>query len=71
MGLITISPDEDLNDSDWTKTTWDLPPYMSPEFLQTVHDLDAFKRSPTYNRAVEAGLIVDDEWVGDYLKGEQ
>lgn len=63
----TISLDEDLNESDWTKTTWDLPPYMSPEFLSLDLDLDAFRKSPTYKNAVDAGLIHDDEWVGDYV----
>lgn len=63
--MLVVSPDADPEGADWTKTTWDLPPYMSPEFLQLVPDLDTFRKSTTYAKAVAAGLIVDDEWVGD------
>lgn len=63
-----MSPDATTESADWTKQSWDLPPYMSPEFLEQVHDLDAFRRSPAYVAAVEKGLIKDDEWVADYVK---
>lgn len=70
MGLITMSPDAESGNADWTKKTWDLPPFMSPEFLEIFPDVEAFKTTPAYNHAVEAGLIVDDEWVGDYIQKE-
>ena len=64
----TVTPDADPHHADWTKQTWDLPPYMSKEFLEVITDLDAFKHSATYQRAVENGLIMDDEWVGDNVE---
>lgn len=66
--LQTVSLDEDTESSDWTKQSWDLPPYMSKEFLDLDLDLDAFRESPVYKHAVEAGLIHDDEWVGDSVE---
>ncbi len=63
----TVSIDADLANSDWTKQSWDLPPYKSPEFMALFHDLDAFRKSPVYNHAVEAGLIFDDEWMADHV----
>lgn len=63
-----VSPDADLINADWTKQSWDLPPYGSPEFLELVPDLEAFKKTPTYKHAVEKGLIHDDEWVGHHVK---
>jgi hypothetical protein len=54
--------DADLDNADWLKTTWDLPPYKSPEFMRVVHDLDAFRKLPVYRHAVRAGLIVNDQW---------
>jgi hypothetical protein len=49
---------------DWTKKTWDLPPYKSNEFLALVPDLDRFRTLPVYQHAVKRGLIANDEWVG-------
>lgn len=69
MGLRVVSVDDTDDNADWTKQTWDLPPYMSPEFLSVVPDVETFKRSPTYRHAVANGLIVDDEWVGDMVEG--
>ena len=63
----TFSPDADLENADWTKQTWDLPPYKSPEFLELGLDLEAFRRTPAYKHAVETGLIHDDEWVADWV----
>lgn len=60
------SPDADLHNADWTKQSWDLPAYKSPEFLRMFPDLDHFRTTPVYNAAVQAGLIVDDEWLADY-----
>ena len=64
----TIFPDADIDDADWTKTTWDLPPYKSPEFMALEPDLDAFRQRPVYKAAVAAGLIMDDEWMDDHVK---
>lgn len=62
--------DEDLDSADWMKTTWDLPPYKSREFLEAIGGedaLDDFRLLPVYAAAVAAGLIHDDEWVADYI----
>ena len=64
----TVNLDSDPANADWTKQTWDLPPYMSREFLALVPDVEAFKESETYKRAVAEGLILDDEWVGDHVE---
>ena len=69
LGKRVVSLDDTDDNADWTKQTWDLPPYMSPEFLSIVTDLDAFRKSPTYKHAVAKGLILDDEWVGDSVEG--
>lgn len=58
-----ISLDDDIESADWTKQSWDLPPYKSPEFLTQFPDIDAFRRLPAYQHAVSKGLIRDDEWV--------
>ena len=63
--LRVISLDVDPESADWTKQSWDLPPYKSAEFLATFPDLDGFRNLPVYTHAVAKGLIVDDEWVGD------
>lgn len=57
---------KDIN-ADWTKWTWDLPPYKSPEFMQLIRgpkNLPWFRQRPVYQFAVQRGVIVDDEWVG-------
>lgn len=58
-----LYPDEDITNADWTKMTWDLPPYKSAEFNKLINDLDHFRTLPVYKFAVDNGLIVDDEWV--------
>lgn len=63
----TIAIDRSLTNADWTKRTWDLPPYRSPEFLQLFPDIEHFKTLPVYEHAVANGLIYDDEWVGDWV----
>jgi len=55
--------DEDIENADWTKQSWDLPPYKSEEFNKVVKDLGEFRKLPIYRNAVEKGLIEDDEWV--------
>lgn len=62
--LNVVSLDAELENSDWTKWAWDLPPYKSEEFNRVVHDLEQFKATPIYQHAVASGLIVNDEWAG-------
>lgn len=59
-----INIDADIENADWLKKTWDLPPYKSPEFNAIVKDLEKFKRLPVYKWAVKKGLIKNDKWVG-------
>lgn len=58
-----INIDSDLKNADWLKTTWDLPPYKSKEFLSVFPDLKKFRKLPVYKNAVENGLIKNDVWV--------
>jgi hypothetical protein len=67
MKPITI--DTEPSNADWLRLAWKLPPYKSKEFFQQVRDLEAFKKLPLYSEAVRTGLILDDEWVADYVKG--
>lgn len=55
------------DNQDWTKQSWDLPPYKSEEFYELVpkDELDHFRALPVYRWAVRKGLIKDDEWVGE------
>ena len=69
--LEVVDMDADLVNADWTKRTWDLPPYGSAEFLLAIggaDQLEHFKTTPTYQHAVEQGLIHDDLWVADFTK---
>lgn len=63
-----LRPDATVEGADWTKKSWDLPPYKSPEFFEFLGDesLDDFRESSAYKMAVERGLIHDDEWVLDW-----
>ena len=68
-GMVVDELDQErLENEDWTKATWDLPPYRSAEFdllLLTVGtSLEKFKTLPVYKFAVKRGVIVDDKWVG-------
>ncbi len=63
--LKTISPDADIESADWTKQSWDLPPYKSAEFMKLHPNLSKFRRFQVYKHAVANRLIVDDEWVGN------
>lgn len=62
-----MNMDADLENADWTKTNWDLPPYKSDNFMKLLdqmgHGLGDFRKLPVYKHAVEDGLIIDDEWV--------
>ena len=68
-----IYPDADPMNADWTKRTWDLPPYKSKEFMRSLQSwgttLEEFRKLPVYVFAVRKGVIVDDEWVGDAGEG--
>ena len=67
--MIYESPDAILENADWTKQTWDLPPYCSADFFACMPnvDLEDFRNLPIYKNAVAHGLIYDDEWVGDWV----
>ena len=61
------SPDADPENADWTKQSWDLPPYRSREFFAQMGetlDLAQFRTYPVYLNAVKNGWIVNDEWRG-------
>ena len=61
----TIILDDEQN-ADWTKQSWDLPPYKSQEFFDMVPaaELPRFRESIAYKSAVDQGIILDDEWMG-------
>ncbi len=61
-----VNLDANVESADWTKKSWDLPPYKSKEFLEQIADLSSFRHQPVYDHAVHAGKILDDEWVADY-----
>jgi len=54
--------DEDLENADWTKRTWDLPKYGSKEFDEFIAasgmTLSKFKELPVYRWMIESGLKV-------------
>jgi hypothetical protein len=67
----TWNLDDSIENADWTKQSWDLPSYKSPEFMQLVAptgDLTSFRKLPVYAAAVAKGLIYDDEWVANYVQ---
>lgn len=67
----TISVDDDIENADWTKQSWDLPPYLSADFFSAIggySQLEHFRTTQTYKHAVARGLILDDEWVGDAVQ---
>ena len=66
--MITLNIDDDLRNADWTKQTWDLPPYKSEAFNKLFPDLAHFKTLPVYQFAVRNGVIVNDEWTGKVSK---
>ena len=53
--------DCDINNADWCKMSWDLPPYKSKEFMQHLKrnntTLEAFKLLPVYKHALRKGTI--------------
>ncbi|HOF88068.1 MAG TPA: hypothetical protein PLZ36_08210 [Armatimonadota bacterium] len=65
--MMAITIDHNANNADWSKRTWDLPAYKSPEFMALVGGdagLPHFRTLPVYRFAVQRGLIADDEWAG-------
>lgn len=65
-----VDVDEHLDNADWIKQEWDLPPYKSIEFFAAIggeDELDNFRLLPVYAAAVANGLIYDDEWVADWI----
>lgn len=66
--MTTIHPDKHLENADWPKRTWNLPPYKSKDFMRIIGGEDAlprFRKLPVYKHAVRKGLIKDDEWQGE------
>lgn len=68
-----INIDSDPMNADWPKRTWDLPPYKSEEFMRFLQSsgttLEEFRKLPVYVFAVQRGVIVDGEWVGNAGEG--
>jgi len=64
--MATLYPDRLPHNADWTKRSWDLPPYKSSEFYAVVprSELEQFKMLPVYQGAVRNGWITNDEWTG-------
>lgn len=62
-----IDLDDTLENADWLRQTWTLPPYKSPEFMRAIEPqtIEQFQQLPLYKNAVEQGLIFDDEWVAN------
>lgn len=60
--------DNELENEDWLRRSWRLPPYKSDEFMEVLTvmgiSLAGFRKLPVYKSAVAKGLIIDDEWVG-------
>ena len=54
-----LDMDRSPENQDWTKQSWDLPPYKSDEFLALFPNLTAFRKLPVYKFAVRKGLIKD------------
>lgn len=64
-----IYVDRDQQNADWTKLTWDLPPYKSREFMNLLKmnnmTLEHFRTLPVYKFAVRNGKIVNDQWINE------
>lgn len=66
--LPVVDLDVDPKNADWTKQSWDLPPYKSREFMELYPDLEAFRKLPVYQFAVKQGKILNDEWAFARIK---
>jgi hypothetical protein len=67
--VTALQPDRELENADFCKTTWDLPPWGSAllrEMYESWGLTEAgFKRLPVYLSAVERGIIgADGSWRG-------
>jgi hypothetical protein len=64
-GSPIIYPDQDLHNADWTKQSWDLPPYGSDEFNEWLkrsnYSLDQFKKTPCYMHMMEKKRLAKSE----------
>lgn len=56
--------DAQIHNADWSKQSWDLPPYKSKEFMEQLEmtgmTLEHFKTLPVYKNAIKNGLIQED-----------
>lgn len=71
MSKLPVFELDDAESADWTKATWDLPPYGSPQFFAAIGGEDQlveFKKGAAYAAAIEQGLIFDDEWMADWIE---
>ena len=68
---MTLDIDRELDNADWTKQAWDLPPYRSDEFMAMLEasgtTLAEFRKLPVYLNAERAGLIIDDQWHAGHI----
>ena len=59
-----LNIDENIEDADWIKQTWDLPEYGSKEFQKYLKfsgkTLEQFKKLPVYKMAVKKGVIKEE-----------
>jgi len=66
-----INIDAILENADWTKQKWDLPPYKSKAFMEQLKfmgiTLKKFKELPVYQFATQLGLIKNDKWDGEAI----
>jgi len=58
---MVINIDENLENADWSKRSWDLPEYKSEEFYRLLKfmnmSLEQFKKLPVYKWNLKAGNI--------------
>ncbi|MGM0420749.1 MAG: hypothetical protein ACQEQG_07095 [Bacillota bacterium] len=65
-----LNIDGQPHNADWTKQSWDLPPYRSEKFMKQLERMDMtleqFRKLPVYRHAVRKGLIDEEEdsWIG-------
>ena len=59
--IMVINIDENLENADWSKKSWDLPEYKSEEFYRLLKfmnmSLEQFKKLPVYKWNLKAGNI--------------
>ncbi len=61
--------------ADWLHMGWTLPPYRTPKFFAALGDmgltLAEFQEYQMYLEAVRSGLIVDEEWTGQFVEWDE